>query len=209
MNMKTYEEYAAECPLVAILRGVKLEETEAVCDALYDGGIRLLEITMNTPNALDCITRAVKHTAERQLVGAGTVLTPDEVDQVAKHGGKFIISPNTDPAVIRRTKELGLISIPGFFTPSEAFIAVNAGADYLKCFPCGRFGAGYIKDLKAVVAKPVYAVGGVDRNNLASFFPLCAGAGIGSALFKPGKSMEQIRIDALNMVEIWKKAAGK
>ena len=96
--MKTYEEYAAECPLVAILRGVKLEETEAVCDALYDGGIRLLEITLNTANALESIDSAVKYTAGRQLVGAGTVLKPEEVDQVAKHGGKFIISPNTDPA---------------------------------------------------------------------------------------------------------------
>lgn len=207
--MKTYEEYAAECPLVAILRGITPDEIEPVCDALYDGGIRLLEITLNTANALESIDRAVKYTAGRQLVGAGTVLKPEEVDQVAAHSGKFIISPNTDPAVIRRTKELGLVSIPGFFTPTEAFIAISAGADYLKCFPCGRFGAGYIKDLKAVVSKPVYAVGGVDRNNLASFFPLCVGAGIGSALFKPGKSMEQIRIDALNMVEIWKKAAEK
>lgn len=207
--MKTYEDYAAECPLVAILRGVKTAEIEAVCDALYDGGVRLLEITMNTPGALECIGRAVKHCAERQLVGAGTVLTPAEVDQVAGQGGKFIISPNTDPAVIRRTKELGLVSIPGFFTPSEAFIAINAGADYLKCFPCGRFGAGYIKDLKAVVPKPIYAVGGVDGNNLASFFPLCAGAGIGSALFKPGKTLEQIRVDTRNMVEIWKKTVGK
>jgi len=207
--MKSYEEFAAECPLVAILRGVRTEEIETVCDALYDGGIRLLEITLNTPGALESISRAVRHVADRQLVGAGTVLTPEEVTSVAERGGKFIISPNTDPAVIRRTKEIGLISIPGFFTPSEAFTAIAAGADYLKCFPAGRFGAGYVKDLKAVVPKPIYAVGAVDRANLASFFPICAGAGIGSAIFKSGKTPDQIRADAAAMVEIWRQTVGK
>lgn len=202
--MKSFEDYAKECPLVAILRGIKPEETESVCDALYEGGIRLLEITLNTPGALQSIDLAVKYTDGRQLVGAGTVLTPEEVTEVAARGGKFIISPNTEPAVIRRTKELGLISIPGFFTASEAFTAIAAGADILKCFPCGRFGVGYIQDLKAVVPKPIYAVGGVDQKNLASFFPVCAGAGIGSAIFKPGKTPDQIRKDACAMVEIWK-----
>ena len=101
--MRSYEEFAAECPLVAILRGIRTEEVEKVCDALSDGGIRLLEITLNTPGALESISHAVRYVGDRQLVGAGTVLTPDEVDAVAQHGGKFIISPNTDPAVIRRT----------------------------------------------------------------------------------------------------------
>jgi len=128
--MKSFDEYAAECPLVAILRGVETTEIEAVCDALYEGGIRLLEITLNTPNALACIDLAVKHAGGRQLVGAGTVLTPEEVNQVAAHGGKFIISPNTDRSVIVRTKELGLLSMPGFLTPSEAFIAIAAGAEH-------------------------------------------------------------------------------
>ena len=207
--MKSFDDYAAECPLVAILRGIRPEETEAVCNALYEGGIRLLEITLNTPNALDCIDIAVKHAEGRQMVGAGTVLTAEEVTAVAAHGGKFIISPNSDPAVIRRTKELGLLSMPGFFTPTEAFSAIAAGADILKCFPCGRFGAGYIKDLKAVIPKPIYAVGGIDLNNLASFFPICAGAGIGSSIFKPGKKIEQIRDDARAMVELWRKTVGK
>ena len=207
--MKTFEEFAAECPLVAILRGIKPEETEAVCDALYDGGVQLLEITLNTPNAFDCIDRAVKHVGERQMVGAGTVLTPEEVTQVAAHQGKFIISPNTDVSVIRRTKELGLVSVPGFLTATEAFTAMAAGADYLKCFPAGRFGPGYVKDLKAVVPKPIMAVGAVGKDNLASFVPVCAGAGIGSGMFKPGKTPDQIRRDAAELVSIWKQAAGK
>ena len=207
--MKSFEDYAAECALVAILRGIKPEDTETICDALYDGGVRLLEITLNTANAFDCIDRALKHTAGRMMIGAGTVLTPDEVTQVAQHGGKFIISPNTDPSVIRRTKELGLVSIPGFFTATEAFVAIQAGADYLKCFPCGRLGPGYIKDLKAVVPKPIFAVGAVGRQNLASFVPVCSGAGIGGAIFKPGKAPEQIRSDAHDLAEIWKTASGK
>ncbi|MBQ9336153.1 MAG: 2-dehydro-3-deoxy-6-phosphogalactonate aldolase [Lentisphaeria bacterium] len=207
--MKTFEEFAAECPLVAILRGIKPEETEAVCDALYDGGVRLLEITLNTPNAFDCIDRALKHAAGRQLVGAGTVLTPEEVTQVAEHGGRFIISPNTDVSVIRRTKELGLVSIPGFLTATEAFTAMAAGADYLKCFPAGRFGPNYIKDLKAVVPKPIMAVGAVGKENLASFASVCAVAGIGSGMFKPGKTPDQIRRDAAELTAIWKQAAGK
>ena len=207
--MKSFEDYAAECALVAILRGIKPEDTENICDALYDGGVRLLEITLNTANAFDCIDRALKHTAGRMMIGAGTVLTPDEVTQVAQHGGKFIISPNTDPSVIRRTKELGLVSMPGFFTPTEAFMAIQAGADYLKCFPAGRMGPGYIKDLKAVVPKPIFAVGGVDKNNLPQYIPLCAGAGIGSAFFKPGKPLDQIRQDTREMVEVWKQTVGK
>ncbi len=207
--MKTFEEFAAECPLVAILRGIKPDETEAVCDALYDGGVRLLEITLNTPNAFDCIDRAVKHTAGRQLVGAGTVLTPEDVSLVAAHQGKFIISPNTDASVIRRTKELGLVSIPGFLTATEAFTAIAAGADYLKCFPAGRVGPAYIKDLKAVVTAPIMAVGAVGKDNLASFVSVCAGAGIGSGMFKPGKTPDQIRRDAAELVAIWKQAAGK
>ena len=157
--MKTFEEFAAECPLVAILRGIKPEETEAVCDALYDGGVQLLEITLNTPNAFDCIDRAVKHVGERQMVGAGTVLTPEEVTQVAAHQGKFIISPNTDVSVIRRTKELGLVSVPGFLTATEAFTAMAAGADYLKwhfaaqeSLPLYLVGSG-LPSIRALVGK--------------------------------------------------------
>ncbi len=187
-----------ECPLVAILRGILPEEVEAVCDVLYKNGIRLLEIPLNSPDALRSIEIAVKHTAGRMLVGAGTVLTPDDVRNVRAAGGEFIISPNTDVAVIRETKATGMLSIPGFFTASEAFTAIQAGADYLKLFPA-VLGPGYVKDLKAVVKKPIMAVGGVNAANLPDFMKVCAGAGIGSALYKAGKSLEDLDRDAAAM----------
>lgn len=187
-----------ECPLVAILRGILPEEVEAVCDVLYKNGIRLLEIPLNSPDALRSIEIAVKHTAGRMLVGAGTVLTPDDVRNVRAAGGEFIISPNTDVAVIRETKAGGMLSIPGFFTASEAFTAIQVGADYLKLFPA-VLGPGYVKDLKAVVKKPIMAVGGVNAANLPDFMKVCAGAGIGSALYKAGKSLEDLDRDAAAM----------
>ncbi len=188
-----------ECPLVAILRGLLPEEVEAVCDVLYKNGIRLLEIPLNSPDALKSIEIAVKHTADRMLAGAGTVLTPEDVRNVRAAGGEFIISPNTDVAVIRETKATGMLSIPGFFTASEAFTAIQAGADYLKLFPAA-LGPGYVKELKAVVRKPIMAVGGVNAANLPDFMKVCAGAGIGSALYKAGKSLEDLDRDAAAMV---------
>lgn len=194
-----FEDLMAECPLIAILRGITPEEIADVCDVLYKNGIRLLEIPLNSPNALQSIERAVKHTAGRMMVGAGTVLTPEDVRGVHAAGGKFIISPNTDVAVIRETKALGLLSIPGFFTASEAFTAIQAGADYLKLFPA-ILGPGYIKDLKAVIKKPILAVGGVNAANLPEFMKVCVGAGIGSALYKAGKSLDALDRDASAMV---------
>ncbi len=192
-------EFAAllkQCPLIAILRGIRPEEVEGVCDVLFKAGVLLLEIPLNTQDALKSIEIAVRHAGSRQLVGAGTVLTPEEAAAVRKAGGEFIISPNTDPDVIRETKRLGMLSIPGFLTPSEAFSAMRAGADYLKLFPAGNFGPGYVKDLKAVVKHPILAVGGINKENLRSYLDVCAGAGIGSALYKPGKTVREIGNDA-------------
>ena len=111
---------------------------------------------------------------------------------MAAAGGRFIISPDANPEVIRETKRLGLVSIPGFFTATEAFTALRAGADYLKLFPAGKLGPGYVKDLKAVIKAPILAVGGVDTDNIAAFLDVCAGVGIGSALYKPGKTPAEI-----------------
>jgi 2-dehydro-3-deoxyphosphogalactonate aldolase len=182
----------ALAPVIAILRGVTPETVLPVCDALATGGVRFIEVTLNSPDALTSIARAAEHFRGVAVrIGAGTVLSAAEVDAVAEAGGTYIISPNTDAAVIRQTKKRGLISIPGFFTPSEAFAALAAGADLLKCFPVGRLGPGYIKDLKAVLPAPVIAVGGANADNAAEF--LQAGAiavGVGSALYKPGWSPE-------------------
>jgi 2-dehydro-3-deoxyphosphogalactonate aldolase len=185
-------------PVIAILRGVTPESVLPVCRALAAGGIRFIEVTMNSPSPADSIARAAETLAPQGVhIGAGTVLSPDDVDQVAAAGGTYIISPNSDAAVIRRTKERGLISIPGFFTPSEAFAALAAGADLLKCFPVGRLGPGYIKDLKAVLPAPVVAVGGINRDNAKDYFAAGAVAvGVGSSLYKAGRPPEQLEADA-------------
>ena len=198
----SFEKYSKECPVVAILRGITPEEMLSVCEVLYSAGIRLLEVPLNSPDACASIKLAADkyHADGSMLIGAGTVLTVEDVRQVAAAGGKFIISPDTNSEVIAETKRLGLISIPGFFTPTEAFAALRAGADYLKLFPAGVNGVGYIKDIKAVIKAPILAVGGVNAGNIPEFLTLCAGVGIGSALYKPGKSLEDIKKTAIEMV---------
>ena len=190
-----FEKFMAECPAVAILRGITNAEVTAVCDALYEAGIRLLEIPLNSPDAIKSIAIASEHCKERMAVGAGTVLTVEDVNNVHKAGGTFIISPNTDTDVIKETKKLGMLSIPGFFTATEGFAAIKAGADYLKLFPA-CLGPSYVKDLKAVIKAPIMAVGGVNAGNIPEFMKVCCGVGIGSALYKAGKSPEDIRKDA-------------
>ena len=190
----TFQEQARRCPVVAILRGITPEEMLPVCETLRAAGIRLLEVPLNSPDALESIRRAAEkyHAAGELLAGAGTVLTAQNVRDVAAAGGRFIISPDANPEVIRETKRLGLVSIPGFFTATEAFLALRAGADYLKLFPAGKLGPGYVKDLKAVIKAPILAVGRVDTDNIAAFLDVCAGVGIGSALYKPGKTPAEI-----------------
>jgi 2-dehydro-3-deoxyphosphogalactonate aldolase len=193
--------------IIVIVRGVEREKLIPMAEALYEGGIRLLEIPLNSPNAVESIAIAARHCEGRQMVGAGTVLTPEDVIAVYKAGGKFIISPNTDCEVIKETKRLGLISIPGFFTATEGFAASKAGADYLKLFPA-ILGPGYVKDLKAVIKTPIMAVGGVNEANIPDFMKVCCGVGIGSALYKPGKSADEVKKDAANIVKAVKNSNG-
>lgn len=190
-----FSEHAGRCPVIAILRGITPDEILEVCEILRESGIRLLEVPLNSPDAFESIRRAAEryHSGDELLVGAGTVLAPEDARRVAGAGGQFIISPDTNPEVIRETKRLGLVSIPGFFTATEAFTALRAGADYLKLFPAGALGPGYVKDLKAVVKAPILAVGGVGEANIGAFLAVCAGVGIGSALYKPGKRPAEIR----------------
>ena len=196
-----FESLLGACPLIAILRGITAAEVPSVCDVLFQSGVRLLEIPLNSPAPYESIAAAVRHCGTRMMAGAGTVLTPEEAEKVHEAGGGFIISPNTFAPVIRRTKELGMLSMPGFFTASEGFDALRAGADYLKLFPA-ILGPGYVRDLKAVIKAPIFAVGGVNAGNLGDFLKVCRGAGIGSALYKPGKSLEDLARDAAELVRI-------
>ena len=186
-----FEDYLRQCPLMAILRGITPGEIEGVWEVLHEAGFRLLEIPLNTPEALKSIRIATDVCKDRMMVGAGTVLTPREAEEVCESGGRFVVSPNTNPGVIRRTKELGMLSMPGFFTATEGFTALEAGADYLKLFPA-CLGPSYIKDLQAVLKAPIVAVGGVNVENVSSFLAVCHGVGIGSALYKPKRELAQI-----------------
>lgn len=199
-----FDSFFKEMPIIAILRGITKEELIPVCDALYAAKITLLEIPLNTPDAFMRIREAVSHCGEQQMVGAGTVLTKEDVKKVKEAGGKFIISPNTDKEVIEETKRLSLISIPGFFTATEGFQAIKAGADFLKLFPA-CLGASYIKDLQAVIKTPILAVGGVNKENISSFLPFAAGFGIGGALYKPGMSIHETKEAAKYFAALVKK----
>lgn len=189
----------AASPVVAILRGVTPHEAVEIAEALYEGGLRAVEVPLNSPEPLESIYRIATAFAGRMAVGAGTVLTPEDVDAVKDAGGTIIVSPNTNPAVIRRALELGLDAAPGFSTPTEAFTAVEAGARYLKLFPAVSFGPAHVKQIKAVLPPEieVWAVGGVGPTNMAEWWAAGArGFGLGSEVYRAGQSAEETLVKA-------------
>ncbi|EQB12756.1 2-dehydro-3-deoxy-6-phosphogalactonate aldolase [Sphingobium lactosutens] len=199
----------ARCPLVAILRGVRPDEVEPIGDALVDAGFTLVEVPMNSPDPLDSIGRLARRLAGKALVGAGTVLTPDQVDAVQQAGGQLIISPNSDLSVIGRSAQAGLISMPGYFTPTEAFAAVQAGARALKLFPAEAATPAVLKAQRAVLPKnlPILVVGGINPGNMAPWIAAGAnGFGLGSALYKPGASAADVSEAAEAFVRGWRAA---
>ena len=188
----------AQLPLIAILRGLQPAESVEVGTALHAAGFGLWEVPLNSPNPLQSIA-AMRAAFPDMLVGAGTVLTPQQVREVHAAGGQLIISPNCNPAVIDESVKLGLISLPGVFTPTEAFTALEHGAHGLKIFPAELASPAVIKALLAVLPQGtgIYPVGGIAPDNMAPWLQAgAAGFGIGSSLFKPGKSAAQVQADA-------------
>lgn len=183
-------------PLVAILRGIRPEEAVAHTQELVAAGFDAIEIPLNSPDWQRSIGDTVAAFGKQALIGAGTVLSENLVDEVADLGGRLVVTPNTDEAVIRRSRDRGLYTAIGFATPSEAFAALRAGAQSLKLFPSTTFGPAYVKAIRAVLPKdvPLLAVGGVTPDNLGAFLDAgCAGAGLGSDLYKPGQTPAQTR----------------
>ena len=181
--------------LIAILRGIKPTEMIATCEALVGAGITMIEVPLNSPDPLRSIAQASSEFADRAAIGAGTVLTADEADAVADVGGAFVVSPDANAAVIERTRARGMASYPGVFSPTEAFIAIRAGATGLKFFPAEVLGPAGIKAMKAVLPPdlPLYAVGGANPDNFATYFAAgCAGFGLGTYIFKPGMTAGDI-----------------
>ena len=197
-------------PLVAILRGLTPAEAEPVGKALVDAGFRCLEVPLNSPDPLESIAILSRAFADRALVGAGTVLTPVAVAEVADAGGRIIISPNTDTAVIREAKARGLVSFPAFQTPSEAFSALAAGADALKLFPAEAASPAVLKAIRAVLPSdmPVFPVGGIGVDEMAAWRRAgAAGFGIGSSLYAPGRSAADVGSRASALVSAWRDGA--
>lgn len=200
MKNPLFAKLLAEMPIIAILRGITPTEIPEICDILANAGIGILEIPLNSPDALTSIRIAARHCRNNQLVGAGTVLSPADVHGVYDCGGNFIISPDTNPEVICETNRLKMVSIPGFLTPTEAITAIRHGADYLKLFPAVTLGANYIREIKAVVKLPILAVGGINAENLPLFMKNCIGVGIGSSLYKAKKNPNQLAADAAALI---------
>lgn len=178
-------------PIIAILRGITPADAVATGAALVAAGITTLEVPLNSPDALTSIAALAQALSDRAIVGAGTVLTVAEVCAVASAGGRIIVSPNTDAAVIAATRAQGLASWPGIFTPTEAFVALGAGADGLKLFPGSMAGPGGLAALRAVLPKGtlVYAVGGAGPENFAQWRAATVdGFGLGTAIYRPGQT---------------------
>jgi 2-dehydro-3-deoxyphosphogalactonate aldolase len=202
--------FADHRPLVAILRGIKPEEAADVFDALVAAGFGLIEVPLNSPDPIKTISLLAERAKDRAIVGAGTVLMVDEVDAVARVGGKMIVSPNFNAAVVSATKAAGLVSYPGVFTATEALGAIAAGADALKFFPADLLGPSGIRAILAILPPdfPVLAVGGIDATNMQAFVEAgAAGFGIGSSLYKPGIDAKELGRRARAIVAAYDAAA--
>lgn len=202
-----FQRHFAACPLVAIIRGVTPGEVEEIGEALVRAGIRIIEVPLNSPDPFDSIARLAKSLGERALVGAGTVLNVENVERVAQAGGRIVVSPNVDTDVIRATVARGLVSSPGYFTPSEAFSALGAGAHALKLFPAEAASPEVVKAQRAVLPKdlPLLVVGGVTPQTMAGY--LAAGAngfGLGGGVYRAGDSPDEVHRNARKFVEALK-----
>jgi 2-dehydro-3-deoxyphosphogalactonate aldolase len=191
-----FDRYFLDCPLVAIIRGVTPDEAVDIAGALFEAGIRIIEVPLNSPDPLASVRAIADALGDQALIGAGTVLDPSQVGQVRDAGGGIIVSPNMNPAVIRATVDAGMVSSPGIFTPSEAFAALEAGAHTLKLFPAEAASPKVVKSMRAVLPKdvPFLVVGGVTPESVASWLEAGAdGFGLGGGLYKPGQSPDETR----------------
>ncbi|HEY8381758.1 MAG TPA: 2-dehydro-3-deoxy-6-phosphogalactonate aldolase [Microvirga sp.] len=203
---RPFRDYLSSLPLVAILRGLKPENAEAVGHALVEAGFRIIEVPLNSPEPLRSIEILAKTMPEDVLVGAGTVLEPEAVDRVRDAGGALIVMPHSDLDVVRRAKTLGLACAPGVATPTEAFAALKAGADAIKIFPAEAMPPAVVKAWRAVLPKDavVVPVGGIKPETMKSYVDAGAdGFGLGSALFTPAMPPEEVGRNARAFAQAW------
>jgi len=191
--------YLTRCPLVAILRGVRPDEVAAIATAMEGAGIAIIEVPLNSPDPLASIAMLARDFGDRLLVGAGTVMTEAQVADTARAGGRLIVTPHADPVITRAAKAHGLIAVPGFFTPTEGFAMLAAGADALKLFPAEAASPAVLRALRAVLPKDtaVLPVGGIDASNIPAWRAAgAAGFGIGSSIYKPGDTAATVAAKA-------------
>ncbi|WP_095011917.1 2-dehydro-3-deoxy-6-phosphogalactonate aldolase [Tsuneonella mangrovi] len=208
MNHAQFERAFAACPLVAILRGLTPAEAPAIGEALVEAGFTLIEVPLNSPDPCKSIGILAEALAGRAMIGAGTVLTPAQVAEVASVGCQFIVSPNVDTAVIKATLAAGMVSLPGYYTSSEAFAALSSGASALKLFPADGASPAMLKAQRAVLPQgtKVLAVGGISETTMQSWRDVGAdGFGLGSNLYKPGKDAATVAADAEALVRAVRK----
>lgn len=203
--IETFRQAFDACPLVAILRGVRPAEAQPVGAALADDGWRVIEVPLNSPQPLDSIA-ALARALPQAVVGAGTVLRPEQVAPVHAAGGRLVVAPNFNPAVVREAARLGMACLPGVFTATEAFAALEAGATGLKLFPAEMIPPAGVKALRAVLPREalVLPVGGITPANMAAYRAAGAdGFGIGSALYRPGATAAQVQEDGRRFLDAW------
>ncbi|MFQ6776191.1 2-dehydro-3-deoxy-6-phosphogalactonate aldolase [Cereibacter sphaeroides] len=196
--------------LVAILRGIRPEEIEPILERLIEAGFEAIEIPLNSPDPFVSIERAARLAPASVMIGAGTVLTPADVDRLAGCGGRLLVSPNVDGAVLDRAGELGLVSMPGIMTPTEAFTALRHGASGLKVFPAGVLGPAGIGAMRAVLPKAtvIGAVGGIDETSFAAYRAVGVAAfGLGSSLYRPGMTADEVALRAQRSIAAFDAAA--
>lgn len=196
-------------PIVAILRGVLPDEAVSIGEALIKAGLRLLEVPLNSPQPLLSIERLAASAGDRALIGAGTVTSVEQVDQVVAAGGRLIVAPNTDTSVIARAVEQKVDVLPGAMSPTEAFAAFGAGARDIKIFPSSSVGPAHLRALRDVLPAPcnLWAVGGTSADNLKQWLDAGArGIGVGSSVYKPGADADAVFARASELVAAWQRA---
>ncbi|WP_140182987.1 2-dehydro-3-deoxy-6-phosphogalactonate aldolase [Providencia stuartii] len=202
-------QWQTNLPLIAILRGIPPKDAIAHVGAIIEAGFDAIEIPLNSPEWEKSIPAILDAYGDKALIGAGTVLKPEQVNQLADMGCKLIVTPNIQPEVIRRAVSFGMTVCPGCATATEAFTALDAGAQSLKIFPSSTFGPTYIKALKAVLPPdiPIFAVGGVTPENLKQWIEAgCTGAGLGSDLYRANQSIERTATQAATFVKAYREA---
>ncbi len=205
--MTTLANHLAELPLIAILRGIRPDEAVDIGEVLFAAGFRIIEVPLNSPEPLQSIAHLASALGDRALIGAGTVLNPQAVDDVAAANGRLIVMPHGDPSVIARAKTQGLYCLPGVATPTEAFAALAAGADGLKMFPGESLPPSVVKAWRAVLPAGLglFPVGGISADKMAAYCAAGAsGFGLGSALYKPGMSAGEVSDNAEAFVAAWR-----